>query len=210
MPPAPGQNRAMPEDPVASRRDSRTLRRVPVLFGLLAVIGSLALAAPRGKMDALRFPQADGETARPFATTNRIVAFIFVSTDCPIANRYAPEIQRLQKRFPETAFWLVYPNIRESDEAVRRHLKDYQHQAPALRDPKRELVRRASVRLTPEAALFANGDLVYHGRIDDRHVDFGKQRPEPTRRDLQDALQALREGKRPRKAGGRAVGCPIQ
>ena len=31
--------------------------------------------------------------------------------------------------------------------------------------------------IAPEAAVFAGGRLVYHGRIDDRFVDFGIDRP---------------------------------
>jgi hypothetical protein len=37
---------------------------------------------------------------------------VFVRTDCPISNRYAPELRRLQDRFAPRgmAFWLVYPD----------------------------------------------------------------------------------------------------
>src|SRR5687767_11600084 len=128
----------------------------------------------------LELPQADGRTAKPFATTNLAVAFVFVATECPISNRYAPEVQRLRAKFPEIQFWLVYPNVTESDEAVMKHAKEFGHKAPVLRDPKRKLVQVARARVTPEAAVFGRGgELLYHGRIDDRQVDFGKERPEP-------------------------------
>jgi hypothetical protein len=159
----------------------------------------------------LELPQADGRPAQPFATTNRAVAFVFVATECPISNRYAPEVHRLRTKFREIRFWLVYPNVTEPDEAVRKHAKEFGHEEPVLRDPKHKLVRLARARVTPEAAVFnAGGELLYHGRIDDRQVDFGKERPEPTTRDFERALQAVLNGKAPVPPGGRAVGCPIQ
>lgn len=177
---------------------------------LLLLWGAVGCGA--GDSNILELPQADGKAARPFEATNvAAVAFIFMSTECPISNRYAPEVQRLQGKFSKTAFWLVYPNRGESDEAVKKHLKEFRHTAPALRDPQHKLVRLASARVTPEAAVFsASGELLYHGRIDDRNVDFGKERTEPTTRDLEAALNAVVKGETPRRAGGPAVGCPIR
>ena len=64
--------------------------------------------------------------------------------------------------------------------------------------------------MTPESAVFnAAGRLVYHGRIDDRVVDFGKERPAPTQRDLHDAIEAALAGKKPRSASAPAIGCRI-
>ena len=72
-------------------------------------------------------------------------------------------------------------------------------------------VRLARARVTPEAAVFSpRGDLLYHGRIDDRNVDFGKERPEPTTRDLEAVLDAVVNGKTPHRAAVPAVGCPIR
>src|SRR5258708_33881879 len=60
----------------------------------------------------------------------------------------------------------------------------------ALRDPKHSLVKYAGATITPEAAVLAGGRLVYRGRIDDRYVELGVERPTPTRHDLADALAA--------------------
>ena len=48
----------------------------------------------------------------PFAASlDRAIVFILVETDCPISNRYAPEIQRLFTKFTPQGidFWLVHP-----------------------------------------------------------------------------------------------------
>ena len=197
-----GENWAVPQK---SAIDSTKL----AVF-LLLLWGAVGCGA--GDSNILELPQVDGKTAKPFETTNvTAVAFIFLSTECPISNRYAPEVQRLQGKFSKTAFWLVYPNRGESDQAVTKHLKEFRHTAPAVRDPQHKLVRLAQVRVTPEAAVFSpRGELLYHGRIDDRTADFGKERPEPTTRDLEAALASVMKGQRPERAAAAAVGCPIR
>jgi len=79
-----------------------------------------------------------------------------------------------------------------------------------LRDPTHALVRIAHSQVTPEAAVFSrSGTLVYHGRIDDRFVSLGKERPAPTKRDLETALTATLEGKPVNPPTTQAFGCYI-
>ena len=152
----------------------------------------------------------DGQPGDPF--TERITVLVFVRTDCPISNRYAPEIQRICREFSprKVRFWMVYPDRTESPENIRKHLADYAFPGEALRDPKKELVKLAQVRVTPEVAVFLAGPkLVYHGRIDDRVVDFGKARGEAGTHDLEAVLTALLEGKAVPREKTKAVGCYI-
>jgi len=138
--------------------------------------------------------------------------FIFVRTDCPISNHYAPEIQRLKEKYEpqKFAFWLVYPDADTTASEITGHLRDYQLSLPALRDPQHTLVKRTGAVVTPEAAVFlANRRQVYRGRIDDRYVDFGKERTVPTRRDLDNVLAAIASGKPIAPSTTRAAGCYI-
>lgn len=155
----------------------------------------------------------NGATINPFpeGATNPTV-FVFVSSDCPISNRYAPEIRRLHEEFVPRGlkFWLVYPSPTDSPEIIRRHLKEYEYSCDVIRDPRQVLVNQARVHVTPEAAVFVPGPtLVYHGRIDDRYVDFGKERPAPIYRDLHDVLEAVAAKRPVRNASAPAVGCYI-
>ncbi len=137
---------------------------------------------------------------------------IFVNPECPISNRYAPEIQRLAQAFEakDAAFWLVYPDPDLKVETIQKHLKEYGYSLRALRDPGHHLVKRSQVQVTPEAAVFvADGRLVYHGRIDDRYVDFGKERFAPTERDLETAVKACLANKTVPRAATKAIGCYI-
>jgi hypothetical protein len=107
-------------------------------------------------------------------------------------------------------FWLVYPNPADSPAAIRDHLKAFGYPMRALRDPRHELVELTKATVTPEAAVFnVAGRIVYRGRIDDRYVDFGVQRPAPTRHDLEDALTAVLAGKPVLHPTTQALGCFI-
>jgi len=155
----------------------------------------------------------EGRPADPLAGSGRAVVLVFVRTDCPIANRYAPEIRRLHEQFAGRGvdFWLVYPDRSETAAAVREHLRAFDLPARAVRDPGHVLVKRAGVRITPEAAVFVPGSggvrLVYHGRIDDRYPELGVMRPAPGAHELEDALRALLSGRPVPREAAPAVGC---
>ncbi len=149
----------------------------------------------------------------PFEQTNaKAIVFISIETDCPISNRYAPEIQRLFTKYASQGidFWLVYPAPERQPAEIERHVKEFQLSLRVLRDPQRALVRRAGVRVTPEAAVFfRDGSVVYRGRIDNKFADFGKERPSPRRRDLDEALLSVLNAKPITNATTLAIGCYI-
>jgi hypothetical protein len=151
----------------------------------------------------------------------KVGALFFLATDCPISNRYVPEMKRLQAEFASrpVAFWLVYPNAGETAEAVRSHNAAYGLETPEFRTllhPTAALAAIAAATITPEAALLvprkanpAKLQEVYLGRIDDRYLDIGRQRPQATRHDLEDAVTAVFSNKTVPPPGGPPVGCGI-
>jgi AhpC/TSA family len=153
-----------------------------------------------------------GQIVDPFTHNDRADLLLFVRTDCPISNRYAPELARIIGRFATQPLdvWLVYVDDDETPERIQKHMTEYRLPGTALRDPGQSLASRAGVKVTPEAALFdADGQRRYRGRIDDRHVDYGKQRAEPSTHELLDAITAVMAGQTPTLAEVDAVGCPL-
>jgi thiol-disulfide isomerase/thioredoxin len=178
-------------------------------FYVAAVLFLLALSSwAAAQKTALNL---DGSPADPFsAASGKPVVLIFVRTDCPISNRYAPLIQRISAEYgAKVSLWLVYPSRTSTAEKIRQHEREYGYKLPALRDPEHALVTQAQVQVTPEAAVFdGNHRLLYHGRIDDLYQDFGRARPAATTHELDDAIQAALNGKkRPPNTPG--VGCFI-
>ena len=155
----------------------------------------------------------EGKPVFPFASKARHgVVLIFSKVDCPNSNRYAPEIRRLHEEYTSRGFkfWVVYPDSETTIPELLKHQSEYQLPKDVLRDPAHALVRLSQVRVTPEAAVFlADGKLVYHGRIDNRHVDFGSTRPEATEHNLRQVLQQIEQGGKLTPSSTTAVGCYI-
>ncbi len=159
-------------------------------------------------------PDLDGTIVHPLQAPagTKATVLLFVSTDCPISNRYAPDIRKMHDQFAKDGvrFWLVYPNPADSPADIRDHVKSFEYPGTPLRDPKHELVKAAGATITPEAVVYdAKGALTYRGRIDDRYSAVGIERAQATRHDLQDAIAATLTGAPPRQKFTQAVGCYI-
>jgi hypothetical protein len=143
------------------------------------------------------------------AVTTGPVVYIFTTIDCPIANRYAPEINRLESAFAGRArFMLVYPVAADTNERIAEHVRKFGYRAAWRRDADQALAREIGIRVTPEVAIVdRNRKVLYRGRIDDRYIDFGRDRPAPTVRDLERSLEAVLAGKPVPVATTQAVGC---
>jgi hypothetical protein len=181
---------------------------------------SIALAIAFGEAHAAA--QTDfgtdlhGQTIHELAGPGvRIVALFFAATDCPISNRYVPEIKRLTQKYGPKGvrFWWVYPNAGDTPIAVAGHNRDYAITGDTILDPKQSLVNMARVTVTPEAAIFQveGGELreIYHGRVDDRYLNIGQERPQPQQFDLEMAIFAALAGEAVPQPGGPPVGCSI-
>jgi hypothetical protein len=142
----------------------------------------------------------------------KAVVLLFVRSDCPISNRYAPEIEGLYAKYSPASvdFRLIYTEAGLSSAAMEHHREEYGYKIPGELDAGHRYVKRAGVRATPEAAVFVGGQLVYRGRIDDRFVDFGKVRASAEHHDLEEVLAAIVAGKVPRFRETRAFGCAIE
>ncbi len=140
----------------------------------------------------------------------RAIVLVFVMSDCPISNAFAPEIERIRAAYEGRgfAFHLVYPDPDETPAGARKHASAFGHMSQALLDPAHVLVEHTGATVSPEAAVLSrSGELLYRGRIDDRFVDFGTQRAQPTARDLRAALDAILAGRSPEPARTQAIGC---
>lgn len=202
---------AVPTGVCTDTERAKRLGRLPWLATAI-VVGFLFAPLTSAWADQLRMPNLQDKLLDPFQAPQgtKAVVLVFTSTDCPISNRYAPEVRRLYDKFAArgVVFWLVYPNPAESLKTTRDHVKAYSYPMDALRDPRHALVKRARATVTPEAAVFdQNGRLLYHGRIDDRYVALGLERTAPTRRDLDEALTAVLAGTPVPQPATQAVGC---
>jgi hypothetical protein len=176
------------------------------------LLASLWLVWPLAAAE-FEFMDLDGQLRRPLqAGTNKATVLIFVLTDCPVANSYAPEINRIVAEYAprHVQFFVVHVDAALSVAEAKKHSRDFGFQCPALIDRDHALVRHTGVTVTPEVAVLASdGRRLYRGRIDDQQAALGKRRPRPTSRDLRDALSAILAGKPVEHPETKAVGCYI-
>lgn len=150
-------------------------------------------------------------TAREWKAA-RAVALFFIAAECPISNRYAPEINRLVADYSArgVAFYGVHSDPDIGPAAALRHARDYSFDFPVLLDPAQILAGKTGVILTPTAVILSPaGELLYRGSIDNRYLDFGKYRGAGVKPDLRLALDAVTAGKPVPEKYTKPVGCAL-
>lgn len=176
----------------------------------VALLGAGAAAVQTSPM-ARKWATSEGGQIDPFKPgRGKASVLIFLLTDCPMANSYAPEFARIMETYSAKGveFSLVYVDPEIDSSSAKAHGKDYGLKARAILDPSHSLAKAAGVTVSPEAVVMdAKAKIVYRGRIDDRAVDYGKVRPKPVRQDLRLTLDAVLQGKPVPVSKTKAIGC---
>lgn len=184
-------------------------------IGLLVCLGLFLGCTPSAvddPGDRILGTSLSGVSVDLLDAVERALVLIFIAPDCPISNRYVPEINRLYDDYASRGvdFFVVYTDGTLSSPDFADHLREYALQVPALVDLSQDLRSWAGVRVTPEVALFDPvGRLQYRGRINNRFVTFGTFRPRATRHDLRLALDAVLAGGPVAEPLAEAIGCFI-
>jgi hypothetical protein len=137
---------------------------------------------------------------------------LFLATECPISNRYMPEIRRIYEAYAGRGvkFRILLPEPGLGAAQAADWAQNYGPELPWELDGAQREVKRAGATMTPEAAVFQAGRLVYRGRIDDRYVSWGKAAAEPAQRDLCAALDGGLAGKKLALRTTKSWGCYIE
>jgi len=184
----------------------KVLLRVQVTSILL--ISAVCLSAA-----SLTVQDINGVPRSPLHPDGKASVLFFITSDCPISNSYAPEIQRICSEYAprQVACSLVYvdPDLTLAD--VKKHVKEFGYNGiPAILDSTQKLVHAAAATVTPEAAVIGpSGKVLYRDRIDNVYAALGKRRPEATEKDLRKALDEVLSGKPVSTPQTKAIGCYI-
>jgi len=173
---------------------------------------TLSSGAAMGHPQQIVVRDVEGHRLNLFGPEVKASVFFFITTDCPISNSYAPEIDRIAANYSaaEIKFYAVYVDRTISIPVIQRHAVEFGLKLPLIRDNAHSLVRRVGATVTPEAAVIGRGGkLIYLGPIDDLYVDFGKRRPSPTQSFLRQVLDGVLSGKPVVIPAVNPVGCSI-
>ena len=207
----PGGRSRLPESLVGKKLD--TLNATDVIWSYFASHPLPKTSEREPRVGRFSLPDPQGKRHQPSEWQGaKAVVLLFLGTECPVSNGDAPEMARLAREFGSRGvlFYGVHCDPDVTAAIATAHAKDYSLEFPLLLDPEQVLPPQTGAGHTPEAVLLSPaGDILYRGRIDDRYAEPGKQRVEPTVRDLQAAIEAVLAGKKPAVRQTEAIGCPL-
>lgn len=161
--------------------------------------------------NSLRDPRGNRRSLHDFKGHKAIV-LVFLGSDCPVSNLYAPGLIELEKRFrgKKVQFLGIYANDGDDLERIAGHALDRDFPFPVLRDSGQRLADLVGVTRVPTVAIL-DGDfkLRYRGRIDDQY-GASARRPKAGRADLAEALAEVLAGGKVALAETEADGCLLE
>ena len=179
-----------------------------LLFCALGVADPLGRSCPVSATATLH--GLEGHRLKLAAPQGGATVLVFYSTECPISNSYSPTLKSLVESFPaEKVKWIgvcVDPDLSDAD--VKAHASDFSLNVPDRARQAGALARKLGAKVTPEAFVIDDeGQVRYHGRIDDQFAARQKRNANPTANDLKDALDCAleRKGRRRRIRRGRRL-----
>ena len=206
---AAAQRRAPPQRPQArARRASTTSRRAALL--LAACITGVACAH---KSEAAAVRDLAGTPHRPTQPIGDAVhVLVFISTECPIANSYAPTLRALHAAWrtePRVQLFLAHVDPDLTVEDARRHAEEYALPGTVVLDPDHCVVESCGATITPEAVVWTSQGQTYRGRIDDQWRKLGSRAAVASTQDLAVAVRCTLAGEPVPEPFPAAIGCSM-
>jgi thiol-disulfide isomerase/thioredoxin len=141
-------------------------------------------------VDDVELSGLDGKAVRLSALRGRVVVLCMTSADCPVARKYRPVLEAMQKEYAERGVTFLLVNA-------------------ASGENRRDLAR-LGVRSSAEAFVLDTArTLVYRGAVDDQ-FGLGYSLAKPRREYLREALEAALAGVRPQVEATSAPGCMVE
>ncbi|MEZ6018339.1 MAG: redoxin family protein [Planctomycetota bacterium] len=163
-------------------------------------------------------PDADGETldgaARSWRSEagDRGTVLALVSLTCPLCQKFAPELARVEARARAVGFGFVHVALDPLDtaDALRAHVARLGLEGAVLRDVDGALARALDAHTTTEVFVVdERGTLRYRGAVNDQY-GIGFALDEPRHTYLDDALRHLIRGTEPDVVATTAPGCVVE
>jgi thiol-disulfide isomerase/thioredoxin len=182
-------------------------------FGALALMCAPAFLSAEhirvgGSVPAFSLADLKGAPVSFSASASKVTVVLFISTKCPVSNRYNQRMIGLYQEYEPKGvrFVFVNANQNESPEEVAAHASQAAFPFPVYKDEGNLLADRLDAQATPEAYVIDGaGVLRYHGRVDDA------QNPARVKENsLKLAIESVLAGREVGNAETKAFGCTIK
>ncbi|MFG0257727.1 MAG: redoxin domain-containing protein [Phycisphaerales bacterium JB043] len=162
----------------------------------------------------MRLPDVDGNILRVGGdSASKASVIVLLDTGCPIATRYAPELNTLHERAIEAdiVFYGVISDPMATPSEARAFRDDRELSYPVLFDATGDLALALEPTTVPQAFVIGvHGEVLYSGRIDNRFASVGRMRQKVTSHDLLEAIDAVASGKPVENARTEPTGCVFE
>lgn len=138
---------------------------------------------------------------------------IFMAVDCPITQKYMTSIKEIASQFVDKHVSVTgyFPaGLSKKQESAFRAEYQIPKFIKLVDDKKHVWTEKLNAKVTPEAFVLNNDQVVYRGAIDNWFYELGRYRLEITDHYLIDAVNAILEGKKQEVSETEAIGCFIQ
>jgi thiol-disulfide isomerase/thioredoxin len=156
----------------------------------------------------LRLEDLNGKPVTVNKFDAKATVLIFISTKCPVSNRYNERLSALYTDYSPhgVRFYYINANDDEPLSEVAEHRRKAGFPFDVYKDPGNRMADQYNARVTPEAYVIdREGKLRYHGRIDDSQ--YPARINEHT---LRLAVDSVLQGKPVDRPEARALGCTIK
>lgn len=182
----------------------------------LDAVGAGEESAPSPADEVLNFALIDhqGRLHELRRVGGKAVVLFFTANDCPVVRQSAPKLRSLREKFSErgVSVFMVNSSMADDRKSISKEAEELHiWHLPVLKDETQGVARHLGVKRTGETIAISTADwkVFYRGAIDDQLVE-GAQKPKPTERYLENALNEFLEGKPIGQATTVARGCVIQ
>jgi peroxiredoxin len=147
-----------------------------------------------------------------YVKKSKTTLVVFICNHCPYVKARIGDIVNLQSKFKSSDLQVIGINSNDpayQDEGfdnMAKFSKQYHLNFPYLIDDSQTIAKAYGAVCTPDPFLFADGKLVFHGKINDALEPEAK----PTKAVMEDNVRKVLLGKRIEKDFDPSIGCSIK
>ena len=147
------------------------------------------------------------------APKDSITVYVFLLDACVICQNYTLPLKELHAKYAndQVNFVGLFPNFTSKPPQIEAFKKKYQIPFELKTDYFKTKSKQFGITVTPEVVVYnhTKEEVLYKGRIDNTYFRVGKRRTITTTSELEDALEAIKNGQPIKVKETEAVGCFI-
>lgn len=142
----------------------------------------------------------------------KVDVYVFLHDECIISRYYTLPLNEMHEAYSDIAHIVgVFPNPQMDSTRLSNFKNEYNIAFDLVQDADFDMTKALGATITPEVFVInrSTEEVLYAGRIDNAYARVGKKRPVPTRFELREVLQQIKDKKPITVEPQPAIGCHI-